>query len=627
MKRPRDFCESLGFFLHFFRQLAMLWGSHGRGGRWAACCGFLQEFIMQLRRARAPAVCALAGFLAISLVFLLPASARPPQRAADPKLASQLAAGEFGPALDAVSNLEEGAGKSAALRQIAGAQREADEFDAALATERRLPDPRERARAQAGTVRERGMRGGANLADFTELIDLITSTVAPESWDTIGGPGSTRPFNTGVFVDPSGVLRQQTKEEQTGALRALAHNARMADLNEDMARATGMRLVSLVRLERAVAARLEAGQPVPQTMRHLAGLTQVRHLFVLPEEGDLLIAGPAEGWRIDETGRPVGAQTDRPVLQLDDLVVVLRAFAEGGDENFGCSINTRDENLKQVKEFAESSQKSGPLKPGQVARWAGELQKRLGLQDVVVHGVPFDSRVAQVMVEADYRMKLIGVARLDGGPGIPSYFDLLKQARQTDGAPLEALRWWLTMKYAAILHDRQRLNFEIQGSSVLVQSENQFVTAMGRHVPTGLAEPLNRQFAQNFTNSYADLAKRDLVFAELRNVFDLALVAALLRAERLAERAGWALGSFAPGGAYQPAHVYVPRVVQSVMNYRVYGGKSVVVQVAGGVEAPVAAMAQERALAREDDQVSAAASKARRPQLPENRWWWDAAPK
>src|SRR5207302_9850309 len=187
---------------------------------------------------------------------------------------------------------------------------------------------------------------------------------------------------------------------------------------------------------------------------------------------------------------------------------------------FGGSINTRDANLKAVKEFVEASNKT-PLSPGRAARetWLKELQKRLGMQDVVVTGVPANTRVAQVLVEADYRMKLIGVAKLDAGKQIPSYFDLLKSAGQTKGAPLEALRWWLTMKYAAIVHNPDRSFFEIQGSSVLVQSENQFVNSHGQHVPTGSAEPVNLLFAQNFTRHYNELAQRDLVFADMRNIF------------------------------------------------------------------------------------------------------------
>ena len=39
-----------------------------------------------------------------------------------------------------------------------------------------------------------GNAGGMSMADFDTLIDLIATTVAPDSWDDVGGPGSMAPF-------------------------------------------------------------------------------------------------------------------------------------------------------------------------------------------------------------------------------------------------------------------------------------------------------------------------------------------------------------------------------------------------------------------------------------------------
>lgn len=539
----------------------------------------------------------------------------------DSLLEERLAAGEFGPAIDAANDLREPEDRIRQLRQISAAQRTSRDFRGAFETARRIPDPELRAREGGAVARERSQSGGGSMADFTELIELITSTVHPDSWEEVGGPGSVREYRTGVHVDPNGLMRQLTREERTGILDRLSRRARTADLNEELAQSTPLRLVSLKRLEEAVAGQLEAGRPVPETMRRLAGLTQIKYVLVYPAEREIVIAGPAEGWRYDASGRAVGVDSGRPLLDLDDLVVVLRSFAPGGAALFGCSINTRDAQLKQVKEFVEASNRAGPLQPGQRGSWLKELQKRLGLQDVVVDGVPANTRVAQVLVEADYKMKLIGVAKLDGGPGIPSYFDLLRQAGAVRGAALEALRWWLTMKYDAVLHSSDRLAFELKGSSVLVQSENQFVNSQGQHLPTGISEPVNRQFAENFTRHYSELAEREPVFADLRNIFDMALVAALCRQERLHERADWELGAFARGGAYRPAVATAPKVIESVINHRVYGGKDIVVQVAGGVQADLAAVARDASLSQESAELG---DLPRRAPLPAARWWWDS---
>lgn len=45
-----------------------------------------------------------------------------------------------------------------------------------------------------------GSAGGGAQADFDSLIDLITSTVAPTTWDSVGGPGSIAPFETNLSI-------------------------------------------------------------------------------------------------------------------------------------------------------------------------------------------------------------------------------------------------------------------------------------------------------------------------------------------------------------------------------------------------------------------------------------------
>jgi hypothetical protein len=541
-------------------------------------------------------------------------------------LAARLDAGEYGPAVDAASDINDLAQRAGYLKQIVAAQRNADELQDAEATAGKIPNRKERASARGEVVRDRGARGGGVQADFTSLMNLISTTVQPDTWEDLSGPGSMMPYRTGVYVDPNGLMRQLAKEEKTGSLESLGRRARAADLNDDMARPSSLRLVSLTRLERAVAQRIESGRPVLETMRQLAGLTQVKHVFVYAEDHEIVIAGPAEGWKYDDSGRPVGRESARPLLHLDDFVVVLRTFAPGGQAEFGCSINTRDANMKSLMEFVEETSKS-PLRPGQAARdkWIHELQARLGLQDVVVTGVPANTRVAQVIVEADYRMKLIGVAKLDAGKKIPNYFDLLYKAGQIRGGSLDVLRWWLTMKYSAIVHNPNRSFFEIQGASVMAQSENQFLNSQGQHLPTGKSEPVNRQFVENFTRHYNELAQRDPVFADLRNIMDMALVAALCRQEHLHQRADWDLGAFGPGGEYHPAIVPAPTVVESVMNYRAYnGGRDIVVQVAGGVQADIVGIARDQSIAKEDAGLDEVAQHGKTPALPEGRWWWDA---
>ena len=117
----------------------------------------------------------------------------------------------------------------------------------------------------------------------------------------------------------------------------------------------------------------------------------------------------------------------------------------------------------------------------------------------------------------------------------------------------------------------------------------------------------------------------DPVFADLQNIFDLALVAALVRHERLDERVDWDLGVFGEHGGYEPERFDPAVGVMSVVNHRVFKGKDIVVQVAGGVQADALAVVKNDKIYTESPRLESFANLGRAPQLPEGRWWWDSA--
>ena len=53
---------------------------------------------------------------------------------------------------------------------------------------------------------------------------------------------------------------------------------------------------------------------VPGEVRYMAGLQRIEYVLALPESNDIVLAGPAEGWKIDPLGNVVGATTGRAVL-------------------------------------------------------------------------------------------------------------------------------------------------------------------------------------------------------------------------------------------------------------------------------------------------------------------------
>ena len=485
-------------------------------------------------------------------------------------IAQHLAAGEYGPALDLARSVTDKAQRNQLLAQVAQAQIDAGEFGAALMS-LKSADGLIGAIESAGngdrTQQNRGvasLSGGAANADPSELIALIQQETSGPWADVDGVGGTMSYFSSGVRVQPNGLLRQLTRAETDGRLRELASQMRAADLNDNMNQSAVLRLISLRRLEQAVRERTAEGLPAVETMRNLGGLTEVRYVFVDRDSSDILIGGPAEAWQYNENGQPVGIESGRPVLQLDDLVTVLRTFSDSGQNAFECSIDPRQENVKRVKEYVAKSNSRGSLRPKQVGAFVRTLGRLLGKQDVRVDGVPRNSRVSRVIVEADYRMKLIGTGDVPGIGKLASFFELLPESDQQNPPAMDALRWWLTMKYDAVLHSPDRDVFEIQGSSVLCLSENEMIEADGGRVQTGKASDTNRLFARLFTEHYAELARRDLVFADLQNVFDLALVAALIRHEGLDREIGWDRGIFAAHGPYAVQTFESPREAMTI---------------------------------------------------------------
>jgi hypothetical protein len=467
-------------------------------------------------------------------------------------------------------------------------------------------------------------QGGSALADFDSLIDLIVSTVAMDTWaENGGGQAEIRPFPNGVLVDAGGMLRLKSKADAAKVLTAKRGMAPAAGAVTSSARqASGLRYVSLPRLEREMARRQAAHQRFDPAMLTLAGLRRVRYVFVYPEAGDLVLAGPAGDWSVDKEGHIVATDTQEPVVRLDDLLVILRRGKEAADSHFGCSINPRQEALAKTQAFLEASSKK-PLEPSHRKQWLEDLRDSVGRQDIEIFGIDPASRVARVLVEADYHMKLIGMGLADGVDGVDSY---LKSIRLRPGeAPpaMSVLRWWFALKYDALARSESRDAFELVGQGVRVLSENELLAEQGQRVHTGASDPLNRQFAESFTTHFAELAKKYPVYGELRNIFDLAMAVAVIQTEGLAEHVGWKPTLLANSEKLRLPQGNPPREVETVVNHRVINQRLVIAGVSGGVMvAPGDVLRDVRA--NESSGKIVERGKAVPKDMASSAWWWDA---
>ena len=495
------------------------------------------------------------------------------------RLTPYLAAGEYAAALRLVASTDNPADQDQLLARTAAAQRQAGAWPASLVTSGLIDDPNRR----AASLAEPQPLGGAAGADFDALIELITQTIAPASWDEAGGQGAVREFAGGVTIDPQGLVARLEREVGPVHKRSDGIGLHLG-LPPAKAAADGtgsLRKLSLTRLEREIERRLAAGQSLTEEIQYCAGLERIQYVWIYPELGEIVLAGPASRWRKSDTGRMISTRTGLPVVVLEDFVVIWRLLQQGPPAEFGCSITPRTTALARAQEFLNRSGQQ-PLPPGGAAAWMDGLRTALGTQRIEVRGVDATTHVARVMVEADHHMKRIGLGLEPGPPGLNSYLDELPVDAKR-APPLDVLRWWFTSKYESLRVSPDGTAFELRGPGVQVRSENELLADRGQRVATGQSHPLNQQFANTFTRHFAATAEMYPVYGALRNLFDWALVAALIEAERLDERVGWQASCFAPGGTFPVRAGVPPKAVETIANHRVIQQVHVVGAVSGGV--------------------------------------------
>jgi hypothetical protein len=418
----------------------------------------------------------------------------------------------------------------------------------------------------------------------------------------------------GVAVDAEGVLRLKMAAEPGGRLAKEHAGAARAQLGSKVASPSKLRKISLKHLEEAIA---EKQGVLSAEMRNLAGLLRVRYVFFYPDSRDIVLAGPAEGWRTDAYGRDVGIQSGRPVVRLEDLVVALRCFAPDAAPTklVGCSIDPTQEGLAATRRFLESVH---PRAPADVQNIVDGLRTNLGMETISVFGVSPKTHFAQVLVEADYRMKLIGIGLEKPPVRLASYVDRASPAR---GSRNLQVRWFFTPDYQCVRTTGDGLAMELVGDGVKVVGEDEMVAASGQRQASGSVDQASHAFVAAFTKVYSELADKSPVYAELRNLIDLIVASAYIRDQDLYGKAGWKMPVFGDDKLLPVETFNAPKQVPATVN-AVWKGATAFTPFGGVQIAAQTALAPENRLSDDDGKVA----KLRRQtkiELPKGQWWWD----
>ncbi len=387
----------------------------------------------------------------------------------------------------------------------------------------------------------------------------------------------------GISINTDGVV----KNVQPEVLQDLVISRRKA-LGKDLGfKDAGLRRVSLAGLIGAING--AKGEALPIEVIFLSGLQRITEIHVLPERNDIILSGPAEEVTVDARGNVVGVQSGRPALRLEDFVAAYRAIDGARSGGIQCSIDPTEEGLQKLQSFFRNQQGlASGLASNPDATLRG-MEAALGPQRIRVRGVPEDSRFAQVLVAADYRMKRIGMGLEPSGVReIPSYLAMIPAGGSASALP----RFWLEPTYEPLSHDPDELSWRINDRKMTCLSESDLLLRNGVARGQGAADGISKKWCAGMTEHYEALCERHPVFADLVNCVDLAVIAALIYGRQLDQRAGINLEPLLnqatiPLPSY-PVAKTVPTVATKLRKGRVW-----IVSASGGVQCQPWAFAAE----------------------------------
>jgi hypothetical protein len=447
---------------------------------------------------------------------------------------------------------------------------------------------------------------------------MVPSTVRGQGNNNQGNnnQGNNNQNAGGIKIDAAGVVSLAIATDATGTLdKKRRELAARKSLNAEINQSSNLRCVSLVEWERTIEQLLVQQQPIPDDVFFLAGLQQITEIFVLPETGDLVIAGPADGFAPDAVGRMVGVNSGRPTLRLDDFVVALRTLIQSRD--VGCSIDPVPERLAALQRFIAQG---GPATANVVEARFKQMDEILGLQTVRIDGVPPDSHFAVALIEADYRMKRISMGLENPGvKGLKSHLAMIGAGGNT------MQRWWFVPLYDAIYRTPDGLAFRFAGQRLQLLAEEELADAQGNRSAAGNTRVSTKAFAKQFTEKFPELAAKSPIFGELQNLTDWAVFAALLQREKLAEQIDWKMATLLDKERLVVPTFNAPKQIPSSVNYK-RAGNLIVGLVGGGViiqsgQTLNRSVTPATDLHRLEAVRDVAASAARNET---HRWWWDS---
>jgi hypothetical protein len=219
------------------------------------------------------------------------------------------------------------------------------------------------------------------------------------------------------------------------------------------------------------------------------------------------------------------------------------------------------------------------------------------------------------MVAADYKMKRLAMNLEPSGiGGMPSFLAMMKGSSAAGQSMMP--RWWLEPRYESVLVDAEHLAWQLRGGSVKAMTEDEFLNAAGDRERVAKPNPMTKKWADAMTAHYDELVAKDAIFGQLRNCMDLAVVAALIVKEGLADKAGYSMPLLLSASELPNNQYNAPRQVDSQASV-MQKGRNWIISASGGVQiVPWSTIEQLKT----DSSIADIRDKSEQAG---QRWWWD----
>jgi len=358
---------------------------------------------------------------------------------------------------------------------------------------------------------------------------LVIALLAPDLNAQFFNNGFQRPIG-GVSVDAQGAVRDALVEDQEATLELMRES--LAGGKAAFADESKLRMISLKAVQAAMVLAAETGNPLPEEILLLGGLTRIEMVFVYPDKQDIVIAGPSEDWTIAKNGSVVGKKSGRPIVYLDDLITAFQSVETARTEGITCSIDPTPEGSQRLNALLRNVKTGPQFNPSMIEP---AMREAFGPQVVSLTGLPKNSHMARIIFAADYQMKRYGM-NLAEAPvkGLPSYIEMIRNK----SVAVPQSRWWMACDYDAIEHSQNGLAYKLSGKGIKTLTEAEVIADDGSRKQTGKKDAMAQKWADLFTEKLDELSTKDSVFGELRNVMDACVVAAIIRGRDLEKISG-----------------------------------------------------------------------------------------